>query len=147
MDKKQMKDEMLKLDNQLCFTLYASSKALIKQYKPLLKKLGITYTQYITLLVLWEQDYIMVKELGKKLYLDSGTLTPLLKRLEGMGILERIRDAKDERNVFVKLTQKGKGMKNDAYEIPQKLVCSMEMNIDNLLDLKVKLEELLKNIN
>ncbi len=147
MDEKQMKDEILKLDNQLCFALYASSKALIKQYKPLLEKMGITYTQYITLLVLWEQDYITVKELGKKLYLDSGTLTPLLKRLEGMAILERIRDTKDERNVFVKLTQQGKDMKNDAFEIPQKLVCGMEMDIDELLDLKFKLEKLLVRIN
>lgn len=141
-----MSYEHLKIDNQLCFALYASSKALIKIYKPLLDELGITYTQYITLLVLWEQDNITVKELGSKLYLDSGTLTPLLKKLETLGIIHRERDPKDERNVFVKLTPKGMGMKDEALEIPQKAFCSTGLTIDEAAALKQKLNELLKNM-
>ncbi len=141
-----MSYEHLKIDNQLCFALYASSKALIKIYKPLLDKLGITYTQYITLLVLWDQDNITVKELGNKLYLDSGTLTPLLKRLETMGIINRIRDSEDERNVFVRLTPKGIAMKDEALEIPQKAFCCTGFSLDEALALKDKLTELLKNM-
>ena len=141
-----MNYEHLKIDNQLCFALYASSKAVIKTYKPLLDKLGITYTQYITLLVLWDQDNITIKELGEKLYLDSGTLTPLLKRLEGMGILERIRDTEDERNVFVKLTEKGIKMKDEAFEIPSKVFCSTGMSFNDASALREKLKLLLKNL-
>lgn len=141
-----MNYELLKLDNQLCFDLYASSKAVINIYKPLLAKLSITYTQYITLLVLWEQDNITVKELGKKLYLDSGTLTPLLKRLEAMGVLERIRDSKDERNVYVKLTSKGLTMKDEALEIPKQVFCSTGLSLEDASYLREKLKLLLKNI-
>lgn len=141
-----MSYEHLKIDNQLCFSLYAASKAVIKTYKPLLDKLGITYTQYITLLVLWEQDNITVKELGEKLYLDSGTLTPLLKRLEAMGILERTRDTEDERNVFVKLTEKGIKMRDDAFEIPAKVFCSTNLSLEDACDLRERLKLLLKNL-
>lgn len=141
-----MNYEHLKIDNQLCFALYAASKAVIKTYKPLLDKLGITYTQYITLLVLWEHDNITVKELGQKLYLDSGTLTPLLKRLEAMGILIRTRAAADERNVFVQLTEKGIKMRNEALEIPAKVFCSTGMSIDAASDLRERLKLLLKNL-
>lgn len=142
-----MNYEHLKIDNQLCFALYAASKSVIKTYKPFLDKLGITYTQYITLLVLWEQDNITVKELGQKLYLDSGTLTPLLKRLEAMEILERARDTEDERNVFVKLTKKGMKMKEDAFEIPAKVFCSTNMSLEDASELREKLKLLLKNLD
>lgn len=141
-----MSHEHLKIDNQLCFALYAASKALIKIYKPLLDKLGITYTQYITLLVLWEQDNITVKDLGKKLYLDSGTLTPLLKKLETMGIIQRTRASEDERNVFIKLTSKGVKMQNAALEIPEKAFCSTGLALEEALELKQKLNELMKKI-
>ncbi|MHC1683639.1 MAG: MarR family winged helix-turn-helix transcriptional regulator [Clostridiaceae bacterium] len=142
-----MEDEILKLDNQLCFALYACAKEVTRIYKPFLDKLGITYTQYITLLVLWEQDCITVKELGKKLYLDSGTLTPLLKKLENLGVLERVRDTKDERNVFVKLTDKGINMKNEVVEIPKEVFCSTGLSPEDALELKERLRFLLVSLD
>ncbi|WML37493.1 MarR family transcriptional regulator [Clostridium sp. OS1-26] len=141
-----MNYESLKLDNQLCFALYACAKEVTKIYKPFLDKFGITYTQYITLLALWEEDNITVKELGKKLHLDSGTLTPLLKKLEHMEILKRIRDTEDERNVYVKLSEKGMKMKDKALEIPGKVFCSTGMSMEEVLDLREKLKLLLNNL-
>lgn len=142
-----MNYDHLKIENQLCFALYASSKAIIKMYKPLLDKLGITYTQYITLLVLWEQDNISVREIGNILHLDSGTLTPLLKRLETMGIIERIRDPKDQRNVNIKLTKKGIEMKKEASAIPEKILCNSNLSLNDALELKEKLRLLLNDID
>jgi DNA-binding MarR family transcriptional regulator len=142
-----MKDEMLKLDNQLCFALYAASKEITRLYKPFLDKLGITYTQYITLLVLWEKDNITVKELGERLYLDSGTLTPLLKKLEAMAIVKRVRDTKDERNVYVELTDSGKELKEKAMDIPHKMFCSIGLGPEEAISLKENLQGLLKNLN
>ena len=125
------KSELLKLDNQLCFALYVTSKEIIKRYKPLLKPYDLTYTGYITMMALWEMDKINVKDLGERLYLDSGTLTPLLKKLEGKGLIERIRSAKDERNVYIHLTEKGHAMQEDALEIPKSLICSLDLgNVD-----------------
>lgn len=100
-------EDKLKLDNQLCFAVYVASKEIIKQYKPFLDPLGLTYTQYITLLALWEKSDISVKELGQRLFLDSGTLTPLLKKLEAMNLIERVRSSDDERLIIVSLTKKG----------------------------------------
>src|SRR6187200_246404 len=97
-------DQALALDNQLCFALYSSSLAMTKLYKPLLDPLGLTYPQYLVMLVLWEGDGVTVSELGQRLMLDSGTLTPLLKRLESAGVLQRLRDVADERRVLVRLT-------------------------------------------
>ena len=108
----------LLLDNQLCFALYSTSLAMTKIYKPLLAPLGLTYPQYLAMLVLWEQDGIMVSELGERLYLDSGTLTPLLKRLEAMGLIARLRDVADERRVHVTLTTAGRKLKAKAAVIP-----------------------------
>lgn len=139
--------ESLKLDNQLCFALYACSKEVTRVYKPVLDKFGITYTQYITLLVLWEQDNITVKELGNKLHLDSGTLTPLLKKLENMGLLQRTRDTEDERNVYIKLTEKGLNMKEDALEVPSKMFCSTGISMEEAVDLREKLKVLLNNLD
>jgi MarR family transcriptional regulator, organic hydroperoxide resistance regulator len=141
-----MNEEMLKLDNQLCFAMYAASKEITRLYKPFLDKLGITYTQYITLLVLWEKDNITVKELGDKLYLDSGTLTPLLKKLESMDIVSRNRDTKDERNVYVLLTTKGKELKNSALEIPHNIFCGIGLSIEDAVDLKQRLKDLLAHM-
>lgn len=140
-----MNYDALKLDNQLCFALYACSKEVTKAYKPLLDKLGLTYTQYITLLVLWEQDNLTVKELGEKLHLDSGTLTPLLKKLEQMKLLQRIRDKKDERNVYVSLTKLGIDLKLKAVEIPSSMLCSTGLSIDEAAELREKLKSLLNN--
>ncbi len=118
-------DQLLKLDNQLCFALYVCSKEVIKKYKPLLEPLGLTYTGYITLLALWEKDNSTVKELGEKLYLDSGTLTPVLKKLEALGYIERRRWKKDERTVKIVLTEKGMQLKEKAICVPSSLISSI----------------------
>lgn len=111
-------EESLKLENQLCFPLYACSKEVIKKYKPLLDKLDLTYTQYITMMVLWDKNEINVKSLGDMLFLDSGTLTPLLKKLESKGYITRNRDTNDERNLIISITQKGKELKKNAKIVP-----------------------------
>jgi len=116
-----MNYNQLKLINQLCFPLYACSRQLVKKYKPYLNEIGLTYTQYIVLLVLWETSPITVKALGDMLYLDSGTLTPLLKRLEADGIITRARSKDDERNLVVTLTKKGEEIKHQAKDIPYKI--------------------------
>ena len=113
--------DQLKLENQLCFPLYAAARDVVKHYKPHLDKLGITYTQYITLMVLWEQESASVKQLGQRLHLDSGTLTPLCKKLESKGLVERVRDKRDERNVIVKLTDEGRAMEKEAAKIPNEM--------------------------
>ena len=110
--------ECLKLQNQLCFPLYAVSKEIVRHYKPYLDKLDLTYTQYITMLVLWEKQETNVKELGACLYLDSGTLTPLLKKLECKGLIERHRSAEDERNLIVRVTEAGMGLRERALDVP-----------------------------
>lgn len=115
------KYDALKLENQLCFPLYACSKEIVRKYKKYLDTIDLTYTQYITMLVLWEQKKINVKDLGEFLYLDSGTLTPLLKKLEQKGLIERCRDKNDERVVVVKLTKSGKELKKTAVGIPAKM--------------------------
>lgn len=114
--------QQLKLENQLCFPLYAVSKKTTRMYKPLLDPLNLTYTQYIVLMVLWEKDGITVKSLGDHLYLDSGTLTPLLKKMESKGFLNRQRSKSDERTVEVYLTEKGNHLQEQAKDIPMKLV-------------------------
>jgi MarR family transcriptional regulator, organic hydroperoxide resistance regulator len=111
-------DASLLLDNQLCFALYSASLAMTKLYKPLLEELGLTYPQYLVMLVLWERDGVTVSELGQRLYLDSGTLTPLLKRLEGADLVTRIRDIADERRVHISLTAAGRRLKAKASKIP-----------------------------
>lgn len=114
-------NEALKLENQLCFPLYAAARQVVSLYTPHLKELGLTYTQYIVFLVLWEKDGIPVGELGRRLYLDNGTLTPLLKKLESAGYLTRSRDKIDERVVIVTLTDVGRALKEKAKEIPFKV--------------------------
>ncbi len=127
----QITDEILKLDNQLCFAFYVCSKEILKKYRPLLEPLGLTYTGYIAMMALWEQDNINVKELGNKLYLDSGTLTPLLKKLESQGYVTRTRSVENERNVFIKLTEKGQLLKNEAVQVPLKLIESVGCGVEN----------------
>ena len=111
-------DDMLKLDNQLCFAIYSTSLAMTRLYKPLLDKLGLTYPQYLVMLALWERDGLTVSELGERLFLDSGTLTPLLKRLEAAGLLVRLRDVQDERRVRITLTGQGRALRDGAQPIP-----------------------------
>lgn len=112
------KYDSLQLKNQLCFPLYAVSKAIVKNYKPALDKLDLTYTQYIAMMVLWEEKQINVKDLGAQLFLDSGTLTPVLKKLEKKGLVTRARDSQDERVLLVTLTEAGEKMRDQALEIP-----------------------------
>lgn len=116
-----MKEDLLKLENQLCFPLYACAKEVVKQYKPFLDEIDLTYTQYITMMVMWDKKSLNVKALGKCLYLDSGTLTPLLKKLEKQGLIKRERSVEDERNLIVTITNEGEKLKERASEIPHKI--------------------------
>ena len=112
------KYDALKIEGQLCFPLYACSREMIKKYKPFLDEMDMTYTQYIAMLVLWEKKHLTVKELGDCLYLDSGTLTPLLKKMEAKGLITRKRSDRDERSLIVSLTEKGESLKDKAVNIP-----------------------------
>ena len=125
-------DSMLRLDNQICFALYSASLAMTKVYKPLLEAIGLTYPQYLVMLVLWEQDGVMVSEIGERLRLDSGTLTPLLKRLEASGLLSRRRAVEDERRVHVSLTPAGRLLKNRAADIPDCVVEASQCSLPEL---------------
>lgn len=117
------KYDVLKLKNQLCFPLYAAAKETVKLYRPLLEKLNLTYTQYIAMTVFWEHKKMNVKELGKKLYLDSGTLTPVLKSLEAKGFVRRYRSTEDERVLLVEVTEAGEALKDEALSIPEQMTC------------------------
>jgi DNA-binding MarR family transcriptional regulator len=128
-------DQALRLDNQLCFALYSTSLAMTKLYKPLLDELGLTYPQYLAMLVLWERDGLMVSEHGERLYLDSGTLTPLLKRLESAGLIARIRDVQDERRVHITLTAAGRKLKAKAQKIPGCILAASQCSIPELIKL------------
>ncbi|CAB5718420.1 Organic hydroperoxide resistance transcriptional regulator [Delftia tsuruhatensis] len=124
--------ELLKLDNQVCFALYSASLAMTKLYKPLLDRIGLTYPQYLVMLVLWERDGLTVSEIGERLTLDSGTLTPLLKRLEGAGLLARLRDASDERRVRITLTEQGRTLRAEAEKIPPCVLQSTQCTLPEL---------------
>ena len=139
-------DEMLKLENQLCFPLYAAARQVVSLYTPHLKKLGLTYTQYIVFLVLWEGDGIPVGELGRRLYLDNGTLTPLLKKLENAGYLTRSRDKDDERVVTVTLTESGQALKEKAKDIPLKIGSCIKLKEEEAQGLYILLYQLLKGV-
>ncbi len=133
---------MLQLDNQLCFALYSTSLAMTKLYKPLLENLGLTYPQYLAMLVLWERDGLTVSELGDKLYLDSGTLTPLLKRLEAAGLISRIRAAEDERRVHLTLTAVGRKLKAKAAEVPDCIISATQCSVPELMTLTQQVQAL-----
>ena len=139
-----MSNDHLKLDKQLCFPLYAASNLLVKVYRPLLKPLGLTYSQYLVMLVLWERDSVSVGDLGHCLYLDSGTLTPLLKRMENSGFINRRRDSNDERRVLVTLTTKGSEIKELAVKIPNKL--SEQLNISDISELRSEIQSLVQSL-
>lgn len=135
-------DNMLRLDNQLCFAVYSASLAMTKLYKPLLDKLKLTYPQYLVMLVLWERDGLMVSELGERLSLDSGTLTPLLKRLEANALVARIRDVADERRVHVSLTAAGRRLKARAAGVPACLMAASQCSIEELVALTQQIQQL-----
>lgn len=124
------KYDSLKLKNQLCFPLYAASREIVKRYRPYLDTLNLTYTQYITMMVFWEEKRINVKELGKKLFLDSGTLTPVLKSLEGKGYVHRYRSTTDERVLLVEITPAGEALKEQALSIPQSVFDGLSLSVD-----------------
>ncbi|MEQ8380423.1 MarR family winged helix-turn-helix transcriptional regulator [Parvibaculum sp.] len=135
-------EDPLGLDNQLCFALYSSSLLMTKLYKPLLAEIGLTYPQYLAMLALWEEDGVTVSRLGERLYLDSGTLTPLLKRLETAELVTRERNEKDERQVLVRLTPAGKALKRQAAGIPKKVAVASGMSLDEILSLRKRLKKL-----
>lgn len=122
------KYDLLKLENQICFPLYACAKEVVKAYKPYLDELDLTYTQYITMMVMWEHKELRVKDVGKCLYLDSSTLTPLLKRLEEKGYVTRHRSTEDERDLIVTITDKGEALKEKAITVPERLSACIEMD-------------------
>ena len=136
----------LKLDNQLCFSLYAASRDVIKLYKPCLDKFNLTYTQYVAMLVLWEDEKSTVKEIGKRLHLDSGTLTPLLKKMESMELIKRYRDINDDRVVIVELAEKGRNLKNEITCVPKEMVCKINLEKNEIKRLKDELDNLLEKL-
>ncbi len=138
--------DCLKLENQLCFPLYAASREIIKKYKPFLDEIDLTYTQYIAMMVLWEENNINVKTLGEKLFLDSGTLTPLLKKLENKGYIERKRSNSDERNLVVSITKEGLKLRDVAKDIPLKIGSCVNLNEKETKELYSILYKILKNI-
>jgi DNA-binding MarR family transcriptional regulator len=138
--------DALRLDNQLCFAVYAAAHAFNATYKPLLEPLGLTYPQYLAMLVLWQEDGVTVTAIGSRLGLDSGTLTPLLKRLETAGLLNRLRDAADERQVRITLTAAGRALRQKAKGIPQELFCASGLPLRDLGTLRSKLESLAANL-
>ncbi len=138
-------DEALLLDNQLCFAMYSASLAMTKAYKKILAPLEITYPQYLVMMVLWEQDQVIVSELGARLFLDSGTLTPLLKRMEAMGLLRRARDAGDERRVVVSLTDAGRALREKARAVPLQMGCMLPP-LEQVKNLVVELKQVRKGL-
>ena len=138
--------DALKLENQLCFPLYACSRNVIREYKPFLDRLDLTYTQYIAMLVLWERGSLTVKELGEALYLDSGTLTPLLKKLEAKGLINRKRSTADERNLILNLTKAGNAMREEAASIPGELAKKVPLTQEEARTLYDLLYKVLGNL-
>lgn len=138
--------EALKLEKQLCFPLYACSRHMIRLYKPFLDKLDLTYTQYITMMVLWERKAVTVKELGTELYLDSGTLTPLLKKLEERGLVNRRRSEADERNLIVTVTEKGMALRDPALPIPEEMTKCINLEKEEIRALYRMLYKMLEYV-
>jgi len=140
-------DQLLRLDNQICFAIYSTAHAFNRVYKPLLDRLGLTYPQYLVMLVLWERDGVPVKEIGERLYLDSGTLTPLLKRLEQAGLIKRTRSTEDERLVLVSLTSHGQALKDKARAVPPSILAASQCSIAELSAVKNEIVALRDRLN
>jgi len=140
--------DMLKLNNQLCFRVYKLNKRVTKLYAPILKRLNLTYPQYLVMLALWESEKpVSIKEMCQQLELDTGTLSPLLKRMELLSFIKRIRSTKDERLVLIELTTLGKNLKKDAESIPSEIVCSTGLSKEELIELHFTLDSLLTKVN
>ncbi len=140
------KYDVLKLENQLCFPLYAAAKETVKLYRPLLEKMNLTYTQYIAMLVFWEHKKMNVKELGEKLYLDSGTLTPVLKSLEAKGYVRRYRSTEDERVLLVEVTEAGRALRDEALSVPAQMACHVVLSREESITLYKLLYKLLSAV-
>ncbi|MCC6810824.1 MAG: MarR family transcriptional regulator [Deltaproteobacteria bacterium] len=136
--------DVLRLDNQLCFPIYAAAHAIGRAYAPMLDELGLTYPQYLVMLVLWEKDGVGLNDIGARLHLDSGTLTPLLKRLEAQGLVERTRSTEDERRIVVALTAEGKKLRQAAVKIPLKLGAKMARALPKMYAMRGALRDLVK---
>lgn len=141
------KYDVLKIENQLCFPLYACGKEVTRLYKPILDELDLTYTQYVSMMVIWEHKIIRLKDLGDKLYLDSGTLTPLLKKLESKGYISRIIDSNDSRNLMVEVTEKGLELREKALEIPGKIACKIDLDPESAKNFYDTLYKILNSIS
>ncbi|BBL32742.1 MarR family winged helix-turn-helix transcriptional regulator [Pantoea ananatis] len=139
---KKVKAAPLLLDQQLCFALYSANLAMHKVYRKLLTQMDITYPQYLVMLILWQQDSLTVSEIGERLFLDSATLTPLLKRLENAGLLNRQRSRQDERQVVVSLTDAGRSLRQQAESIPDEIQCASDCSEDEMNSLKLQLNQL-----
>jgi DNA-binding MarR family transcriptional regulator len=140
-------DQILRLDNQICFAVYSAAHAFNRVYKPLLDRLGLTYPQYLVMLALWERDGVPVKEIGERLFLDSGTLTPLLKRLEQAGHIKRTRSTEDERQVLIGLTAQGQTLKDKARAVPPSILAASECSVTELLAMKNEIVALRDRLN
>ena len=140
-------DQMLRLDNQICFAVYSAAHAFNRVYKPLLDRLGLTYPQYLVMLVLWERDGVAVKEIGERLHLDSGTLTPLLKRLEQAGLIKRTRSTEDERQVLIDLTSSGEMLKDKARAVPPSILAASQCSVAELSAVKDEIVALRDRLN
>src|SRR5882757_2264016 len=147
MARKHTPDAPLLLGNQLCFAVYSTAHAFNRFYKPLLDRLGLTYPQYLVMLVLWERDGVPVKDIGERLFLDSGTLTPLLKRLEMAGLVKRTRSTEDERQVLIALTPQGHALREKARAVPQAILASSACSMGELFEMKDELVALRDKLN
>ncbi|WP_027580996.1 MarR family transcriptional regulator [Bradyrhizobium sp. Ai1a-2] len=140
-------DQPLRLDNQICFAIYSAAHAFNRVYKPLLDRLGLTYPQYLVMLVLWEKDGVPLKDIGERLFLDSGTLTPLLKRLEAAQLIKRTRSKEDERQVLIALTPQGQGLKEQARTVPHQVLAASACSIPELSAMKSEIAALRDRLN
>lgn len=140
-------DQPLRLDNQICFAVYSAAHAFNRVYKPLLDRLGLTYPQYLVMLVLWERDDVPLKDIGEKLFLDSGTLTPLLKRLEAAQLVKRTRSTEDERQVLISLTPQGHALKEKARAVPQSILAASDCSVSELVAMKNEIVALRDRLN
>jgi len=140
-------DQALRLDNQICFAVYSTAHAFNRVYKPLLDRLGLTYPQYLVMLTLWERDGVPVKDIGARLFLDSGTLTPLLKRLEAAELIKRTRSTEDERQVLIALTPQGHALREKAKAVPQSILAASACSVGELLAMKDEIVALRDRLN
>ncbi|MCC2958794.1 MarR family transcriptional regulator [Massilia sp. IC2-477] len=135
------------LNDQLCFALYSTSLAMMRVYRGLLPRLGLTYPQYLVMMVLWEQDQLTVSDIGERLFLDSATLTPLLKRMEAQGLLQRARARNDERQVIISLTEQGNALRQEAASMMPEVLCATQCSVEEVTRLRDQLVDLRKNLN